>query len=410
MLLLEILLNPVQAPALKIPKIHCHFQLADDHPFLSFQKAAVTSVTIYTAYKFFFGQAGQSDKNNNERHVVSLQIEETYLIVLHGENKPLKNSHRRTVTSEPERLNSLAVLTLLNIYGQKTVAQAFGFTTLTFSLGLLTKKFVCLLKEAKDGDLDLNTAATALKVQKRRIYDITNVLEGIGLIEKNSKNHVRTQLQSASSLRQNYKTKIEELRAANATLETERLELEKANQNVDINIKNIYEAEESGQPFYILQLSDSNPEDHFTITNSHYGLGNMSSRAFTQPSPPLNIHDNGPLRLNIALPPPYPHPTSTPTPPDEDYDMIYGSMDDHRLHYRHQQQVYHRQSHNRPQRQYHRRSEFGIIDDGNDNFEPIYPSFGARDCDFGTLRHEGREGLDIFGRDLNQKMRSDHLP
>jgi hypothetical protein len=28
-------------------------------------------------------------------------------------------------------------------------------------------------------------------VQKRRIYDITNVLEGIGLIEKTSKNKIR---------------------------------------------------------------------------------------------------------------------------------------------------------------------------------------------------------------------------
>jgi hypothetical protein len=39
--------------------------------------------------------------------------------------------------------------------------------------------------------LDLNVAAVQLQVQKRRIYDITNVLEGVGLIEKNSKNHVR---------------------------------------------------------------------------------------------------------------------------------------------------------------------------------------------------------------------------
>jgi len=28
-------------------------------------------------------------------------------------------------------------------------------------------------------------------VQKRRIYDITNVLEGIGLIEKKSKNNIQ---------------------------------------------------------------------------------------------------------------------------------------------------------------------------------------------------------------------------
>merc|ERR1712183_399953 len=53
------------------------------------------------------------------------------------------------------------------------------------SLGLLTTRFVNLLQEAEDGILDLKVAADTLNVrQKRRIYDITNVLEGIGLIEK----------------------------------------------------------------------------------------------------------------------------------------------------------------------------------------------------------------------------------
>jgi hypothetical protein len=59
------------------------------------------------------------------------------------------------------------------------------------SLGLLTKKFVDLVKVAEDGVLDLNQAADMLSVQKRRIYDITNVLEGIGLIEKKSKNNIQ---------------------------------------------------------------------------------------------------------------------------------------------------------------------------------------------------------------------------
>ncbi|RDD43697.1 Transcription factor E2F3 [Trichoplax sp. H2] len=59
------------------------------------------------------------------------------------------------------------------------------------SLGLLTKKFVVLLREARDGVLNLNNAADNLTVQKRRIYDITNVLEGVGLIEKKSKNNVQ---------------------------------------------------------------------------------------------------------------------------------------------------------------------------------------------------------------------------
>ena len=47
------------------------------------------------------------------------------------------------------------------------------------------------MKGAPEGVLDLNQAATALGVQKRRIYDITNVLEGIGLIEKRSKNNIQ---------------------------------------------------------------------------------------------------------------------------------------------------------------------------------------------------------------------------
>ena len=59
------------------------------------------------------------------------------------------------------------------------------------SLGLLTQKFVSQLREAPEGILDLNQAADSLGVQKRRIYDITNVLEGIGLIQKKSKNNIQ---------------------------------------------------------------------------------------------------------------------------------------------------------------------------------------------------------------------------
>ncbi|KAL3922142.1 MAG: hypothetical protein SGILL_002361 [Bacillariaceae sp.] len=58
------------------------------------------------------------------------------------------------------------------------------------SLGLLTKKFVNILRASPENSLDLNRAASELGVQKRRIYDITNVLEGIGLLVKRGKNHV----------------------------------------------------------------------------------------------------------------------------------------------------------------------------------------------------------------------------
>ncbi|KAM8830629.1 transcription factor E2F1 [Synchiropus picturatus] len=59
------------------------------------------------------------------------------------------------------------------------------------SLNLTTKRFLDLLAQSPDGVVDLNWAAQVLNVQKRRIYDITNVLEGIQLIAKKSKNNIQ---------------------------------------------------------------------------------------------------------------------------------------------------------------------------------------------------------------------------
>ncbi|XP_053414994.1 transcription factor E2F5 isoform X2 [Nycticebus coucang] len=85
------------------------------------------------------------------------------------------------------------------------------------SLGLLTTKFVSLLQEAKDGVLDLKAAADTLAVrQKRRIYDITNVLEGIDLIEKKSKNSIQWKGVGAGC---NTKEVIDRLRYLKAEIE-----------------------------------------------------------------------------------------------------------------------------------------------------------------------------------------------
>ena len=68
------------------------------------------------------------------------------------------------------------------------------------SLGLLTQRFLDLLTTVGQKYVNLNSAANSLGVQKRRIYDITNVLEGIGLIEKTSKNTVRWKRQIKSDI------------------------------------------------------------------------------------------------------------------------------------------------------------------------------------------------------------------
>ncbi|MBN3306097.1 E2F3 factor, partial [Amia calva] len=78
-----------------------------------------------------------------------------------------------------------------SITSPKTTKSSSEKTRYDTSLGLLTKKFVQLLGQSSDGVVDLNRAAEVLKVQKRRLYDITNVLEGIHLIKKKSKNNIQ---------------------------------------------------------------------------------------------------------------------------------------------------------------------------------------------------------------------------
>lgn len=76
---------------------------------------------------------------------------------------------------------------LFVVFAGKTVER----TRYDTSLSLLTKKFIHLVESSQDGVVDLNVASEKLEVQKRRIYDITNVLEGIGILEKKSKNNIQ---------------------------------------------------------------------------------------------------------------------------------------------------------------------------------------------------------------------------
>ncbi|KAF1376976.1 hypothetical protein PFLUV_G00217090 [Perca fluviatilis] len=59
------------------------------------------------------------------------------------------------------------------------------------SLGMLTQRFLELLLAAPGGSIDLRQVTTSLQTRRRRVYDITNVLEGINLIEKQSTNKVK---------------------------------------------------------------------------------------------------------------------------------------------------------------------------------------------------------------------------
>jgi hypothetical protein len=92
------------------------------------------------------------------------------------------------------------------------------------SLGTLTKRFLDLLLVTSDKTLDLNVVSTTLNVQKRRIYDITNVLEGIGLIQKISKNKIQWTADFKDVYTQNY---VNQLNKRFNELEIEEQELDK---------------------------------------------------------------------------------------------------------------------------------------------------------------------------------------
>ncbi|XP_060644043.1 transcription factor E2F4 [Anolis sagrei] len=120
------------------------------------------------------------------------------------------------------------------------------------SLGLLTTKFVSLLQEAKDGVLDLKLAADTLAVrQKRRIYDITNVLEGIGLIEKKSKNSIQWKGVGPGCNTREIAHKLIELKAEIEDLEQRERELEQQKIWVQQSIKNVTDDVQNSRLAYI---------------------------------------------------------------------------------------------------------------------------------------------------------------
>lgn len=120
------------------------------------------------------------------------------------------------------------------------------------SLGLLTSKFVTLLQEAKDGILDLKVAADQLAVrQKRRIYDITNVLEGIGLIEKKSKNSIQWKGAGPGCNTRDFSDKLISMHEELEELERKEAELDQHKLWIQQSIKNVTDEVSNTQLAYV---------------------------------------------------------------------------------------------------------------------------------------------------------------
>ncbi|CAH0720635.1 unnamed protein product, partial [Brenthis ino] len=126
------------------------------------------------------------------------------------------------------------------------MAELYGYKRYEKSLGLLTTRFVSLLQKAKDGVLDLKIATDLLAVrQKRRIYDITNVLEGIGLIEKSSKNSIQWKGAGPDGNSTEVGRRVNLLRKQITLLEEHEELLDKQRHWIEQSIKNILDDPEN---------------------------------------------------------------------------------------------------------------------------------------------------------------------
>eukprot|EP00331_Platyophrya_macrostoma_P005494 CAMPEP_0176410746 /NCGR_PEP_ID=MMETSP0127-20121128/3228_1 /TAXON_ID=938130 /ORGANISM="Platyophrya macrostoma, Strain WH" /LENGTH=286 /DNA_ID=CAMNT_0017790277 /DNA_START=27 /DNA_END=887 /DNA_ORIENTATION=- len=116
------------------------------------------------------------------------------------------------------------------------------------SLSVLTKKFVELIKSSPGLTLDLNEAVKELNVQKRRIYDITNVLEGIGYIEKILKNKIKWIGNTDNS---NLEEEIQELQKELEQIEAEEKEIDQWINTLQENLTDLAKDEANAKYAYV---------------------------------------------------------------------------------------------------------------------------------------------------------------
>ncbi|XP_040016961.2 transcription factor E2F6 [Gasterosteus aculeatus] len=93
------------------------------------------------------------------------------------------------------------------------------------SLWMLTQRFLELLLASPDGSVDLRHVTAVLQTRRRRVYDITNVLEGISLIKKKSANKFKWigSCQISSFLKihqQKFQRELDNLKLVEDTLDT----------------------------------------------------------------------------------------------------------------------------------------------------------------------------------------------
>ncbi|OWK04285.1 hypothetical protein Celaphus_00016462, partial [Cervus elaphus hippelaphus] len=151
-------------------------------------------------------------------------------------------------------------------------------------------------------------AADTLAVrQKRRIYDITNVLEGIDLIEKKSKNSIQWKGVGAGCNTKEVIDRLRYLKAEIEDLELKERELDQQKLWLQQSIKN----GQNGQKKYQINLKSHSGPIHVLLINKE----SSSAKPVVFPVPPPDDLTQPPSQPPTPVPPHKPS-TAVQSPPE----------------------------------------------------------------------------------------------
>ncbi|KAK6029305.1 transcription factor E2F/dimerization partner, partial [Ostertagia ostertagi] len=144
---------------------------------------------------------------------------------------------------------------VLSSFQYWTICSDHVATRMDNSLLVTTRKFLEL--KNFDESVNLNDAAEALNVPKRRLYDITNVLEGIDLVEKIGKNSIRWKTNDGDAML------LKRLQFDCNSLRCEEVELDSVLLDLTSALKLVKE-DPTYKPYGYLQLQDLQSLDIFS--------------------------------------------------------------------------------------------------------------------------------------------------
>ncbi|XP_041638582.1 transcription factor E2F4-like [Cheilinus undulatus] len=162
------------------------------------------------------------------------------------------------------------------------------------SLRLLATKFVKMLQEAENGEVDLKDAIDQLAIgKKRRIYDITNVLEGVGLIVKISKSIVKWKGSFPGEDSPEFDSRLMELKSDLEDLEQKEHTLDQQKFWVEQSIRNTKED--------CSHLTYVNHDDIYIAFTGHTLLSVQAPRGTQLDVPIPKAVPNSPAKYQIHL-------------------------------------------------------------------------------------------------------------